>query len=1112
MGEPAKTLLETLGLGQYAQVFADNDIDLVVVWELTDDDLKGLGMSLGHRKKLLRAIAAATPSRTEPTQGRTGKAERRQLTIMFCDLADSTSLSVRFDPEDLRAITKQYQDCCESLIQKYGGKVARYMGDGLLVYFGYPEASEHDPENAVRAGREIASAIPKLAARGDVQLHVRVGIATGPVVVGDLIGRGAATEQAVVGETPNLAKRLQEVAPPDTVAIAKETRRLVGDLFECVHLGVHSLKGFDAPVPVWSVGRETFVESRFQALRAQFKLSKLVGRDREVEQLLELWQQAVRGKGHAVAISGEAGIGKSRLTLQLRELIEGTPHTLLIYSCAPHYQQSALLPVINHLERAAGFDSGDSAEARLDKLEAMLARRSLEVHAYAPLYASLLGLPIEPRYAPLALSPRMLKEKTFLALEEQLASIAREGPVLLVFEDLHWVDPTTLELLDRTVRRVAGLPILMIITARPSFHASWLYQHCTTIHLSRLSHAEAATVVVDVTAGNTLPVETVERILDRADGIPLYLEELTRTMIESGRLRALDDRAEPANGAPELAIPSTLRDSLTARLDRLGSAKEVAEVGAVIGRQFSYELLAAVVPQKPEQLREALDRLTDSGLVDCSGAPPHSTYSFRHALIQDAAYGGLLLTERRSLHGRIAEALARDYEALNVRPELLAYHHTKAGEAPQAIARWQEAAGQARERGAHVEAIRHIKTALQLTDTLSDDDERVRLQLELRVALGINLEATGGYAAPEVAQNYARARALCDQLGYTTETVPVLLGLFVFHLVSGDFEIARDLAEQCMHFSERANRIDYLIESCAALGHVLPHLGDLERSVPLLQRCVQLSKDHPDQRLSKPITAQDPAILSFGQLGIVSWMLGAPDEALQHIDAASARGTTLLPIDKAIIYPYAAAVHQLRGEPTKALEYASKGVRVATEHGYDYWSLLSLSHLGIAQAFCGQPSEGAAAAARGIAGLRAAGANANLSYFSCASAEVALLANDLPTAQRLIDEAFEMAERTHEHFFLALLHCVRGAIREASADLGDAESEFLAAVEFAKKQGARSAELRALIRLHRLRLRQAEPAQLRQSREMLAQAYASFESGFTTSDLVAAKALLEQPT
>ncbi len=609
MSDSAKPLLETLGLGEYAQVFADNDIDLDAVWDLTDDDLKGLGMSLGHRRKLLRAIVAAAPSRTEPMQSRVGKAERRQLTIMFCDLADSTSLSVRFDPEDLRSITRQYQECCEAIIEKYGGKVARYMGDGLLVYFGYPEANEHDPENAVRAGIEIATSIPKLAARGDVQLHVRVGIATGPVVVGDLIGHGAATEQAVVGETPNLAKRLQEVAPPDTVAVAKETRRLVGDLFECVHLGLHSLKGFDAPVPVWSVGREMVVESRFHALRAQFKLSKLVGRDREVEQLLALWQQTVRGKGHAVAISGEAGIGKSRLTLHLRDLIEGTPHTLLTYSCAPHYQQSALLPVINHLERAAGFDRTDTAEARLDKLEVLLARHALDVRSSAPLYASLLGLPIEPRYASLEFSPRMLKEKTFLALEEQLASIARGRPVLLIFEDLHWVDPTTLELLDRTVRRVAELPILMIITARPSFHASWLYQHCATIHLSRLSHAEAATVVGDVTAGNALPVETVERILDKADGIPLYLEELTRTMIESGRLRALDDRFEPT-AALELTIPSTLRDSLTARLDRLGTAKEVAEVGAVIGRQFPYELLAAVVPQKPEQLREALERLT----------------------------------------------------------------------------------------------------------------------------------------------------------------------------------------------------------------------------------------------------------------------------------------------------------------------------------------------------------------------------------------------------------------------------------------------------------------------------------------------------------------------
>jgi predicted ATPase len=480
-------------------------------------------------------------------------------------------------------------------------------------------------------------------------------------------------------------------------------------------------------------------------------------------------------------------------------------------------------------------------------------------------------------------------------------------------------------------------------------------------------------------------------------------------------------------------------------------------------------------------------------------------------LIQDAAYGGLLLTERRSLHSRIAEAMARSYEALGVRPELLAYHHTKAGEAPQAIARWQEAATQARERAAHVEAIRHIRSALQLAKALPDDDERGRLELQLHVALGINLEATGGYAAPEVAQNYARARELCEQLGYTTETVPVLLGLFVLHLVRGDFEIARELAEQCMHFSERANRIDYLIDSCAALGHVLPHLGELERSVPILRRCVQLRTEHPD--LSTPITAQDAAVASLAQLGIVSWMLGSPDEALQQVDAALSRAAAVgQPIDSVLVCPYAAAVHQLRGEPAKALECATRGVRTATAHGYDYWNLLSLTHMGIAQAFCGQPADGAAVAARGVAGLRAAGANANLSYFLCGSAEAALLANDAPTAERLIGEAFEIAERTHEHFFLALLHCVRGAVKEASADVDGAESDFLAAVEFAKKQGAKSAELRALICLHRLRQRQAEPAKRRESRGMLAHAYASFTSGLATADLVAAKTLLEQST
>ena len=630
-----------------------------------------------------------------------------------------------------------------------------------------------------------------------------------------------------------------------------------------------------------------------------------------------------------------------------------------------------------------------------------------------------------------------------MVLQDHLAAVAAQRPVLLIFEDLHWVDPTTLELLDRTVNRV-NRHVLILMTARPSFHAPWANEECTTIHLNRLNNDEAARIVADVTGRKSLPEELVEHILDKADGSPLFVEELTRAVIESGQLAERDDRFELTGPLPELAVPSTLRDSLTSRLDRLGKAKHIAQIGAAIGRQFSCDLLSALVPHAEEDLLDALNRLTDSKLVNCVGVPPHSTYTFKHALIQDAAYASLLLSERRTLHGQIAEALDARAQALNVRPELLAYHYTKAGEHRKAIARWQEAAHQARERAAHTEAIRHVRTALGLIAALPQGAERGQLELQLHVALGINLEATGGYAAPEVAQNYARARELCEQLGYTTETVPVLLGLFVFHLVRADHQIARELAERCMRFSEHSNRVDDLVESCAALGHVLPHLGELEESVPILRRCVTLSTSHRAE-LSTPITAQDPAIASLCQLGVVLWMLGYPDQAVQQIENALALAETLKqPINVALICPYAAEIHQLRGETAKAMEYAAKGTRIAAEHGYDYWHLLNVTHLGIAKSMTGAVAEGATLTTSGLDGLRAAGAQANLSYFLCAAAGVALRNGDVDAASKLIADAFEMAERTHEHFFLALLYQTRGEIKLAlpEPDESGAEERF----------------------------------------------------------------------
>jgi class 3 adenylate cyclase len=671
--------LSGLGLGQYAPAFAANDIDGEVLPELTADDLTGLGItSIGHRRKLLAAIAdlrggAPKPvSETAPTAAPrvSGEAERRQLTVMFCDLVGSTPLSTRFDPEDLHEIVGAYHRCVTDTVARFSGFVAKYMGDGVLIYFGYPEAHEDDAERAVRAGLAVIDAVSQLAA--PEPLNVRLGIASGLVVVGDLIGAGAAQERGVVGETPNLAARLQASARPGTLVIADSTRRQIGALFEIEDLGLQPLAGFVRPQRAWRVVGESNVVSRFEALRSD--AAPLVGRDEELDLLQRRWQQAKAGEGRVVAISGEPGIGKSRLTAALSQAIRGEPHTRLRYFCSPHHQDSALYPFIARLERAAGFARDDPVEEKLSKLRELLtpgARGDDEIE----LLAELLSLPNSA--AELNLSPQRKREKLFQALLHQLEAVARSRPVLMVFEDAHWIDPTSRELLDLTVDRTPRLPVLLIVTFRPEFQQAWGGQpHVTMLALNRLGEHDGAALVQRLAGHAGLTRKTVCEIVERADGVPLFVEELTKAVLESGDPSNRVAAVLAASRSQTLSIPATLHASLIARLDRLGpSAKEVAQIGAVIAREFGYDLIEPVAQRPSLELRAGLDRLAEAGLVFCRGVAPHSSYLFKHALVQDAAYVTLLRARRQELHARVATVLEHHFADLVERqPELLAHH------------------------------------------------------------------------------------------------------------------------------------------------------------------------------------------------------------------------------------------------------------------------------------------------------------------------------------------------------------------------------------------------------------------------------------------------------
>ena len=725
MADDVTRWLEGLGLGQYAPAFSDNAVGFGDLSYLTDEDLTRLGLPLGPRRRLQAAVKVLAESSkasieqrgqsdtaTEAVEKRSD-AERRQLTVLFCDLVGSTELSRRLDPEDMAEVIKAYQDEVARQVAHYEGHVAKFMGDGVLAYFGWPRAHEDDAERAVRAALAVTEAVARLQTSADEPLATRVGIATGIVVVGNMTGESGIDKDAVVGETPNLAARLQSVAPPGSVVVSPETSRLLGQLFELENLGSLDLKGFREPVRVWRVLGESRAESRFDAMHGA-GLTPLVGREHEIAVLLDRWQAAKGGEGHVVLIASEAGVGKSRIVRALRERL-GDNYTPVTHYGSPYHTNSALYPVIGLLERAAGFERADAAEMRLKKLELLLALGSENLDEVVPLIAALLALPTGSRYAALDLNPRQQKQKTLEAFVDQLQGLATRQPVLAVYEDAHWMDPTTLELLDMVVQRVPTLPILVVVSFRPEFVPPWTgYPHVVTLSLSRLTRRHGAAIVDKVTGGKSLPPEVLDQILMKTDGVPLFVEELTKTVMESGLLRDAGDHFELSGPLPPLAIPATLHDSLLARLDRLAPVKEVAQIGAVVGRAFSYDVLAKVSLQPEVQLRASLEELVRSELVFRRGTPPEAIYSFKHALVQDAAYESLLKSRRHQLHARIAAVLEECFpETIANEPEVLAHHLSQAGLHGNAVEYWRKAGEIAVRRSANVEAIAHFSKALE---------------------------------------------------------------------------------------------------------------------------------------------------------------------------------------------------------------------------------------------------------------------------------------------------------------------------------------------------------------------------------------------------------------
>ena len=1112
--------LRSLGLGEYEPAFRDNQIDSEVLPNLTGDDLKELGVgSVGHRRKLLAGIAQLSGRSAELTAVARGTgaeppahdaAERRQLTVMFCDLVGSTALAALLDP-DVRGIIAAYHKCCATLIAGSGGFVAQYLGDGVLAYFGYPRAHEHDAEHAVRAGLAIVDAVSKLTTAAGSALHVRVGIATGIVVVGDLLGSGDAQGRGVVGDTPNLAARLQGIAAPDSVVIAEGTRKLLGDLFELRDRGAQDLKGIAGPTRAWVALRESAQESRFEALHAG-RLTALVGREEEGELLLRRWAKAKAGEGQVVLLSGEAGIGKSRLAAALLERLAGEPHARMRYFCSPQNIDSALHPIIGYMERAAELVREDDAKARLDKLDALLAQ-SATSREDAALIAEMLSLPNDGRYPALELAPQQRRQKTLAALIGQIEVISHQSPVLMIFEDAHWADPSSLEVLGRLVDKIDALRVLLFVTFRPEFIAPWIGRpNVTALTINRLTRRNVEALIDRVAENNTLPAYIRQDIVERADGIPLFVEEMTKAVLEAeGEGAAAQTIASVPS--PTLAVPASLHGSLMARLDRLGEAKAVAQIGAAIGREFSHALLAPVARLPETQLAAALERLVQSGLMSRQGMPPHATYLFKHALVQDAAYGTLLREPRRALHARIAEVLEGQFpDVVETQPELLARHLSAASVIGRAVEYWFRAGERAMKRSADREAIAHLRAALQLLEQITDSTERAAWELRILIALGPPLLLTTRSAAPEIASVYTRARQLAQQTGRMVELFQALWGSWINRLASGDMQGATALVDQLFELAQNQAGDELMLQAHHAAWATAWLKGDLHAALRSLEAGVPIYRSDTHARQALVYGGHDPRVCGHGTKGQILALLGHLDQALLEANKALSLGRNLSHHGSlAHAYWLACEVHYLRRDAATLCKLADEMLAFVTSHG----SPLSVANAMILQGWAliadGNLENGASRLRDGLMRWRRSGSIVYAPYRLSRVADGLLLADKADEAKELLAEAAAIVRETGEQWSAAEVERLTGlALSRPSGGLFDpkqGEEHLGRAVVMANQRGFRLTELRAATSLARL---WRDCGRRSEAHDLLSPVYHWFTEGFDTLDLKEAKALLEE--
>lgn len=1100
--------LRSLGLQSYEQTFRDNGIDLEILPHLTVEDLKEIGVqAVGHRRKLLDAIGLRS---AEPAAARLpASVERRQLTLMFVDLVGSTDLSRRLDPEELREVMRAYSNTVAGEIARREGHVAKFLGDGVQAYFGWPRASEDAAEQAVRAGLAVATAVSCMSTGAGGLLAARIGIATGLVVVGDLLGEGAAKEETVTGETPNLVARLQQAAEPGAVVIADSTRRLVGNLFELVELGSLQLKGFAEPVEAWRVIGEGRAESRFEALHGAH-VTPLVGRGEELDLMLSRWRLAKGGVGQVVLIFGEPGIGKSRLVLALREWLHAERFTPVSYACSPHHMNSPLFPFISQLEREARFAPEDAAEKRLKRLELLLGENSEGPSSDAiQLFADLLGIPTGRPSTQPEMSPQQRKALLFRTFLARLDGLAARGPVMMVLEDAHWLDPTSRELFDQIVDRLQDLPVLVVATFRPELPPPWTgFPHVTLLMLNRLPQAQVVVLVDRITEGKALPAEVLDQILARTEGVPLFAEELTKAVLEAGILRYTGARYVLAGTFPSLAIPATLHDSLMARLDRLAPVKEVAQIGACIGREFDHELLAAVVSMQEVELAEALDRLVAAELVFRRGLAPAATYVFKHALVRDAAYESLLKRRRQELHARIATSIEARFPLLReAQPELVARHFGEAGLAEKAIPYWLRAGWLAAARSANMEAIAHLRSGLECAQMLPQEASRSRLELALQLGLGGPLIATKGFASREAEAAFQRAQELSRELQSEDGLSAALKGLgHVYHVRANLREVIK-LVEETDVLAKRSGDPLRQADADHLAGVLSFHLGQFQSSRDRLERSAQAGEYRG--RYYSEVYGIDMSVFCRAYMSHCDWHLGYPVRGLKIAEEGLAVAREIShPFSIALALNYLAMLYQFRREPDAALKAAAESREICTEYRFDYYGAWARLVRGWAVAESGRFGEGFAEFDAGLDDFRRTSAGLRIPHHLGLLAALHRKAGNAMAGLQLIDEAVAIADASIESWCVVELRRERAELLLLAAGEqaeSQADAEFVAAIEMAATQGAKLPELRATVARTKFL---AARGMRQQARDALVPICSWFTEGLETCDLVEARKLL----